>query len=155
MTYCSRLRVRSYLLTVCLSLPILLCALFYTSAAHADVMPLPGGPKLSDCSKARDPARCEARIQARQACSSKRGDSKRICMEAYLVSPDCARADQPNRCVVQKQAEQTCRGKQGKTHTSCMQAELKKKPKSNKMAINPNPAPAPASTPANQRAAAG
>jgi hypothetical protein len=139
-----------------LSLSVLLFALLYVSAAHADVMPLPGGPKLSDCSKARDPARCEARIQARRACSSKRGDNKRMCMEAYMVSPDCARADQPNRCVAMKQAEQSCRGKQGKTHKSCMQAELKKKPKTTKTAIKSNPSPAttsPAST--NQRAVAG
>lgn len=99
-------------------------------AVHADVMPLPGGPKLSDCAKSRDPARCEARIQARQVCRDKRGDAKRICMDAYLVSPDCARADNPKRCVVQKNAEQACHGKQGKAHKSCMQVELKKKPKS-------------------------
>ncbi|MDE2599991.1 MAG: hypothetical protein KGL40_10255 [Rhodocyclaceae bacterium] len=104
-------------------------ALCGTPVAHADVMPLPGGPRMSDCAKSRDPARCEARLRARRACSAMRGDTKRLCMDAYMVSPDCAHADNPKRCVVQRHAEQACHGKQGKVYKSCMQAELKKKPK--------------------------
>lgn len=111
-------------------------------------MPLPGGPKLSDCAKARDPARCKARLKARQACSAKRGDAKRMCMDAYAVSPDCARANQPKQCIAQKQAEKTCHGKQGKTYKSCMQAELKKKPgKPTKTATSGNSKPASALPP--------
>jgi hypothetical protein len=126
------------LLTLCLSL----FALFGVTSAHADVMPLPGGPKLSDCNKARDVARCEARVKARQACSDKRGDSKRMCMDAYVVSPDCARSDTPNRCIAQRNAEQVCHGKLGKEHKTCVQAELKKKPKSTKTAATSKPKPA-------------
>ena len=111
-------------------LVLALAALFFNPSAHADVMPLPGGPKLSDCSKARDPARCEARIQARQACSDKRGDNKRMCMDAYMVSPDCARSEHPKRCIAQRRADEACQGKLGKEHKTCVQAELKKKPKS-------------------------
>ena len=105
-----------------------LTVLFFNAPAHADVMPLPGGPKLSDCNKARDPARCEARIQARMACSDRRGDSKRMCMEAYVVSPDCARSDQPKRCIAQRRADEVCHGKLGREYKSCVQAEMKKKP---------------------------
>lgn len=117
-------RMMRVLLAACLSL----FALCVAAPVQADVMPLPGGPRLSDCNKARDPARCEARIRARQACRDKRGDAKRICMDTYVVAPDCARADNPKRCVAQKNAEQACHGKLGKSHKSCMQAELKKKP---------------------------
>lgn len=105
-----------------------LLAFCCTAPAHADVLPMSGGPKLADCSKARDPARCEARLQARQACRDKRGDSKRLCMEAYMVSPDCARAEHPRRCIARKKAEQACKGKQGKSQQACIKAELRKKP---------------------------
>lgn len=114
-----------------------------TPVVHADVMPLPGGPKLSDCSKARDPARCEARLKARRACRDKRGDAKRMCMDAYVVSPDCARAEQPKRCIAQKSAEQACLGKQGKSYKACIQTELTKKPKA-------TPRPTPTAAPAPQ-----
>lgn len=114
-----------YLKLACLGL----AAIFFNAPALADVMPLPGGPKLSDCGKARDPARCEARIQARQACSDKRGDNKRACMAAYAVSPDCARSDNPRRCIAQRRADEACQGKLGKEHKSCVQEALKKKPK--------------------------
>lgn len=124
-----------YLQLLCFTLFTLL----FNASAHADVMPLPGGPKLSDCSKARDPARCEARIQARQACSNKRGDSKRMCMDAYIVSPDCARSDNPKRCIALRSAEKTCHGKLGKEHKTCLQAELKKKPKIAKPAAPTKP----------------
>ncbi|HWV17233.1 MAG TPA: hypothetical protein VNZ68_01495 [Rhodocyclaceae bacterium] len=121
-------------------LPACLLVLCLSAPAHADVLPLSGGPKLADCSKARDPARCEARLQARQACRDKRGDNKRMCMEAYMVSPDCARAEHPRRCIAQKRAEQACRGKQGKSHKACIKAELRKKPA--KPAAPAAPAPA-------------
>lgn len=111
---------RHYLLAACL------CLLF-GSAAHAGNAPLPGGPRIADCSKARDPARCEARIAARSACKDKRGDSKRICMDAYVVSPDCARSDNPKQCIARKKAEQACHGKQGKAFQSCVKSKLKQK----------------------------
>jgi len=130
------------LFTICLSL----FALFGMTSVHADVMPLPGGPKLSDCNKARDVARCEARVKARQACSDKRGDSKRMCMDAYVVSPDCARSDTPKRCIAQRNAEQTCHGKLGKEYKTCFQAELKKKPKSTKVATASSSPPKPVSS---------
>lgn len=119
---------------------------------HADVLPMTGGPKLADCSKARDPARCEARLQARQACRDKRGDNKRMCMEAYMVSPDCARAEHPRRCIAQKRAEQACRGKQGKSHKACIKAELRKKPA--KSAATSAPVSASPPAPANSGKAA-
>lgn len=102
-------------------------SLLGTAPLHADVMPIPGGPRIADCSKARDPARCESRIKARQACSDKRGDSKRICMDAYLVAPDCARADNPRQCVARQKAEKACHGQHGKALKSCIQTQLRKK----------------------------
>lgn len=130
------------LLTLCLSL----FALFGGTPVHADVMPLPGGPKLSDCNKARDVARCEARVKARQACSDKRGDSKRMCMDAYVISPDCARSDTPNRCIAQRNAEEVCHGKLGKEYKTCVQAELKKKSKPTKTAASGASKPKPVTT---------
>ena len=111
-------------------------ALFFNLPAQADVMPLPGGPKLSDCNKARDPARCEARIQARQACSDRRGDSKRMCMDAYMVAPDCARSDNPKRCIAHRRAEEVCHGELGLEYKGCVQAEMKKKPTATKTAAH-------------------
>lgn len=124
-----------------------LLAACFAAPVHADVLPISGGPKLADCSKARDPARCEARLQARQACRDKRGDSKRMCMEAYVVSPDCARAEHPRRCIAQKKAEHACRGKQGKQHKACIKAELRKKPAKPTDPAVPAPSTAPASLP--------
>lgn len=124
------------LLTLGLAVLALVCV---APTAHADVMTLPGGPRLSDCAKARDPARCEARLKAREACRDKRGDTKRMCMDAYIVSPDCARADQPKRCIAQKNAELACAGKQGKIHKACMQSELRTKyrPAANQPPVKP------------------
>lgn len=104
-------------------LAVLLCA-----AAQAGMAPIPGGPRLADCAKARDPARCEARLEARRACGDKRGDTKRECMQAYLVAPDCARADDPKRCARLKQAEADCRGKSGRNFKRCLQTALRKVP---------------------------
>jgi hypothetical protein len=131
-----------YLKLACLGL----AAVFFNTSALADVMPLPGGPKLSDCGKARDPARCEARIQARQACSDKRGDNKRMCMAAYVVSPDCARSENPKRCIAQRNAEQACHGKLGKAHKNCVQEALRKKPKVAKPAAPTKPAAGPSAS---------
>lgn len=104
-----------------------------SSVAQAAAAPLPGGPKLFSCSKARDPARCEARLKARRACGDKRGTSKRQCMAAYLISPDCARADQPKQCAARKQAERSCHGKKGKAFKTCVKTALAKRPaKANK-----------------------
>jgi hypothetical protein len=95
--------------------------------AFAGNSPLPGGPRIADCNKAKDPGRCEARIAARSACKDKRGDSKRMCMEAYVVSPSCARADNPKRCIAQQRAENACQGKQGKSYKACVSGKLKQK----------------------------
>lgn len=100
---------------------LLLCTVFCTSAS-AELAPLPGGPQLQDCSKALDPTRCKARIEARKACGDKRGDSKRACMATYLVAPDCSHAAQPKRCIAQKKAEQACQGKPSKQVKACLRA---------------------------------
>ena len=89
--------------------------------------PIPGGPRIADCGKAKDPGRCQARVAARNVCKDKRGDNKRICMEAYVVAPNCARADNPKRCVAQQRAENACQGTQGKTYKACVRGKLKQK----------------------------
>jgi hypothetical protein len=97
------------------------------SPSFAATGPIPGGPRIADCSKAKDPGRCQARIAARSACKDKRGDSKRICMEAYVIAPNCARADNPKRCIAQQRAETACQGKVGKTYKTCVRSKLKQK----------------------------
>ena len=55
-----------------------------------------------DCSKAKDPARCEERVakmkaarsQAQKACEGKQGDARRDCMRKQM----CAQAKDPGRC---------------------------------------------------------
>lgn len=88
---------------------------------------LPGGPRIVDCSKAKDPSRCEARIAARAACKDKRGDAKRSCMKAYVARPDCSRASDPKACTARQLAETACRDTQGAAHKRCLRMQAKQR----------------------------
>ena len=89
-----------------------------------------------DCSKAKDPARCEERVakfkaahgSAEKACEGKQGDSRRDCMRKQM----CAQAKDPKACLertaktkaVHGKAEKACAGKQGDAHRDCMRHEM-------------------------------
>jgi hypothetical protein len=76
----------------------------------------PGG----DCNLARDPLRCQAFQNARNACKDKRGAGKQKCIQEKLPAPDCARDHDPARCAARQVAHETCKGKTGKTRQSCL-----------------------------------
>ena len=61
-----------------------------------------------DCSKAKDPARCEERVakvkaahgKAEKACEGKQGDARRDCMRHEM----CAQAKDPGKCQARAKA---------------------------------------------------
>lgn len=95
-------------------------------SAHASTGHIPGGPRIADCSKARDPAQCEARLAARTACQHKRGSEKKQCMDARSVTPECIGNANPVRCSQQQRAAHICREKKGKAYKQCVSTETKK-----------------------------
>jgi hypothetical protein len=62
-----------------------------------------------DCSKAKDPARCEERVakmkaahgKAQKACEGKQGDAHRDCMRHEM----CAQAKDPAKCEARAKAK--------------------------------------------------
>src|SRR5439155_1915071 len=85
-----------------------------------------------DCSKAKDPARCEERVAkmkaAKKACEGKQGDARHDCMRKEM----CARAEDPKACMERTakmkaahgKAEKACAGKQGDARRDCMRHEM-------------------------------
>jgi len=89
-----------------------------------------------DCSKAKDPARCEERVakfkaarsSAEKACEGKQGDARHDCMRKEM----CAQAKDPKACLERTakmkaahgKAEKACAGKQGDAHRDCMRHEM-------------------------------
>ena len=61
-----------------------------------------------DCSKAKDPARCEERVakmkaahgKAQKACEGKQGDARRDCMRREM----CSQAKDPAKCEARAKA---------------------------------------------------
>ena len=87
---------------------------------------IPGGPHITDCGKARDPAQCKSRVEARTACQHKRGSSKRQCMDARKIAPECSAKANPLQCSQQQRAAHICRDKTSKAYKQCLSAETKK-----------------------------
>lgn len=91
-----------------------------------------------DCSKAKDPARCQARREemrqklqeAKKACEGKAGDERRSCM----IDAVCSKAADPQKCHeranarAQKYQEMkaACADKQGDALRACMREQYKK-----------------------------
>lgn len=75
-----------------------------------------------DCAMARDPARCLAMRQARQACKDKRGNERRRCLQEKIPAPDCGQDKDPSRCEARRQARLACKGKIGKAMHACLRA---------------------------------
>lgn len=83
-------------------------------------------PQAVDCSKARDPQRCEARQKARAACKDKaRGPEHRQCVEEHMPPPDCSKARNPERCTAMQAAREACKGKTGPEHRQCLRGQAK------------------------------
>ena len=103
--------------------------------------------KRADCSRAADPAACEARERVRQeraerlrdmhrrsaeVCKTRPAPEQRECMQTEM----CREARDPARCEdnARKNAErrdkvlEACKGKQGKVLQQCMREEYKKLP---------------------------
>jgi hypothetical protein len=112
-----------------LSIPLLgACLLAASTGAFAQ--------QRVDCSKAKDPARCEERVakfkaarsSAEKACEGKQGDARRDCMRKEM----CAQAKDPKTCMERSakmkaahgNAEKACAGKQGDAHRDCMRHEM-------------------------------
>lgn len=86
-----------------------------------------------DCSKAADPARCEARRTqreemmstrqtARQACGSLTDAAqRRDCMAAYMhPGGDCSKAPNPARCEAMLKARERCKSEVGPAFRECI-----------------------------------
>jgi hypothetical protein len=95
-------------------LPALLLALpAYAAAA--------GG----DCGKARDPQRCEAFKQAKEACRGSRGAEHRQCLQDQMPPPDCSKMRYPERCEAMVAAKEACKDKNGKDRRRCLKEQMK------------------------------
>ena len=88
--------------------------------------PPPPSASHVDCSRARDPARCEAHQAALAACSHERGKRKTACFTEHMPPVDCSKAANPSRCEAIERAKQTCAGKGGKVEKACLKGEKQK-----------------------------
>ena len=79
----------------------------------------------ADCTKARDPARCEARQKALETCKEKRRAERRLCLEEQLPPPDCRKATFPERCLAAVTSRDICRTKFGPEQRQCLRDQLK------------------------------
>lgn len=85
-----------------------------------------GGPAANappDCSKAKDPARCEARQKARDACKAIKGLDYKTCIHDHMPAADCSKARDPQRCEARQQAHEACKGKYGAERRQCMREQ--------------------------------
>jgi len=124
-----------------MKLPVILtaCLLAASSVAFAQSTPPAGGKghqKMEfDCSKAKDPKRCEERQAnakaARKACESKKGAAHEACMRTEF----CAKSPDPKQCEArakEKQARadkirEACKDKKGDEFRACAREQHGKK----------------------------
>jgi hypothetical protein len=100
------------------------------SPLGAAAQPNPGGtaPRAPDCGQARNPAACEARQRAREACKDLRGPAFRQCVQDNMPPPDCSKARYPQRCEATNKAREACKGKFGRERRLCMRDQLRPPP---------------------------
>lgn len=87
-----------------------------------------GGPRQaarSDCSKSKNPAQCEARHKARDACMDKKGPDHASCMEDNMPGPDCGKSKNPQRCQARQKMHEACKGKYGQERQQCVRDQKK------------------------------
>lgn len=80
----------------------------------------------ADCSRARDPVRCEAHQAALAACAHERGKRKTACLSDRMPPIDCSKAANPSRCENIERAKQTCADKRGKAQQACLKGEIQR-----------------------------
>ena len=80
-----------------------------------------------DCSKARNPERCEARQKAMETCKDKRGKARQSCVEDSVPAPDCGKAQNAQRCEARQKAREACKGKLGKERRVCQRENAPQK----------------------------
>jgi hypothetical protein len=81
-----------------------------------------------DCSKSRNPERCEARQKARAACHDKRGTERRRCVQEQMPPPDCTKSPNPTRCMALQAAREACKDKIGSAHRQCIEERINSRP---------------------------
>ncbi len=96
------------------------------SAPNAPNPPSIAQASQVDCSRSRDPARCEAHQAALATCSHERGKRKTACLAEHMPPIDCSKAANPSRCEAIERAKQTCAGKGGKEEKACLKGEKQK-----------------------------
>lgn len=92
-------------------------------------LPAMAQSSADDCTRARDPVRCEARQAALKNCAEKRGAERRTCLEASIPPIDCGKTSNPPRCEAVEKAKQVCKGKTGKQLKTCLRDEQPTKPR--------------------------
>jgi hypothetical protein len=113
-------------------------ALLLSGAAFAQIPPgaepgkAPAQSRMRDCSKAPDPAQCEARRQkaretfaeARQACEGKQGKEHGACMRQQMcaLAPDPAWCEERGRAraEMRQRAHEACKDRQGEERRNCL-----------------------------------
>jgi Spy/CpxP family protein refolding chaperone len=105
-----------------------------------------------DCSKAKDPQACEARVakmreardKARKACEGKTGDERRQCMEKSFCSgaadPAKCEANLKERDARRQQMREACKDKKGDELKACMRDFRASHRDGNKAGAEPKPA---------------
>jgi hypothetical protein len=83
----------------------------------------------SDCSKARDPARCEALQKAKDVCKDKSAADKRKCMMEAMPPMDCSKARNPDRCAAMEKAKASCKDKSGAEYRQCLREQAPRRGK--------------------------
>ncbi len=104
---------------------LLLCANFPASAQVGPGAP----PRITDCSAARDPARCEAVVKAKLQCQDVHGARKQACLEDNLPPKNCAGTRNHKRCEAQNAARAACMGTIGVERRDCKRAAIRQSAK--------------------------
>lgn len=101
-----------------------LAAALFSLSGFAQATP---GAAAGDCSRARDPARCEALQKAKEACKDKAPADKRKCMVEAMPPMDCSKARNPQRCEAMEQARAECKDKNGAEFRQCLREHTPKR----------------------------
>lgn len=89
---------------------------------------MPGKRGPLDCTKARNPERCQARQEekqkARAICKGRMGTEYKQCMQQNMPPVDCGKSPNPERCAKRQQARAACKDKVGPEHRQCLRDNL-------------------------------
>lgn len=88
----------------------------------------PRASAQGDCSRALNPAACnahrEARAQAIEACKTNVGPQRRQCLQQQMQNFDCAQAANPQQCESRKIAYKECQSQTGSAFRQCVQQKM-------------------------------